>query len=710
MMLKANNEILDFNDLIEVEKQIKLFEDVATTDGDFSYQFDIDKTLHNTRVLGNPLPDNINKLTYTKIPSELLSDSGSETFKGYLRIEQITNVYKCSFFAGNNNWFGMLSEPLRSLDWSEYDIIQDQIAIQNAILSTDGLVFPLVDNGLLGFRGAPTLKIQDFVAAIYVKDVFRKVFNAHGIKIQGELLNDVNYLSAITINNGKNADQISARGAFVHTTNAPTGHGTSSYVKIVWTNDSVFPYYDGASNNFDLINSRYVADVPMIVKVTWVINDLIAPGIGIYAMDFYLNGVYDFEKVFEPAPAQPLTITKTYRLNAGDFIEAYILDDAQLFNDPLQDSTIKFEPIYIFEALGASSVPDWTQQEYVSSVLRLFNVLPSYDANNKTLTFNLFEKIKSKPEIDISQYITSTTPDYSEFISDYGKKSLLSFTELEVNDDFRAKNYTVNSYEKGIIEIENDFINDQVDILESEFTAPITYINPFFDMSMAKTDLIDVETMETTNSTGVTSGTGGRARFAIDEDIFSLGDLVRISESSNNSYNGDFVVYTIGAGYVEFVLLSFSTDANSKIAKLNYVYGDSDNVYILHHIPAYNISKFSSKSEFVIENTNIETWAPAFSEVIDNGKSITYDFVYSMNFTGQITLVSQYFALASRVLNDPVKLFCEAYLPYAVFMSIDFLSPIKVVTEETQNLYYLNRISGYKESYLPCILELIKLP
>jgi len=109
MMIKVSNEFLEFNELIEVEKQIKLFEEISTTDGDFSYSFELAKTLTNTRILQNPQPDNISKLVYQKIPAQILSDDGALIHDGYMRIEQITTDYHCSFFGGNNNWFGMLS-------------------------------------------------------------------------------------------------------------------------------------------------------------------------------------------------------------------------------------------------------------------------------------------------------------------------------------------------------------------------------------------------------------------------------------------------------------------------------------------------------------------------------------------------------------------------------------------------------------------------
>jgi hypothetical protein len=710
MMLKANNEFLEFNDLIEVEKQIKLFEDISTTDGDFSYSFDLAKTLNNSRILGNPFPDNILKPVYQKIPAQLLTEQGAETFDGYIRIEKITNVYQCSFFAGNNNWFGLLADPLRSLSWKEYDIVQSQATIQASFLKTSGVVFPLMDNGILAFRGAESVKVEDFVAGIYVKDVFNKVFGSHGIKIQGELLNDATFLNSITVNNNKNAQSIADRSSFVRTTNAPTAHSSSTYVKIDWTDDTSHPYFDGSADNFSLVLDRYTADIPMIAKFEWVINNLIVPSVfGEYRMAFYLNGVLDYQQIFTDVPAQPLTITKVYTLDAGDYVEAFVWDDSSIFSDPLTDSTIRVTPIYVYKVFGVNVVPDWSQQEYVSNVIRLFNVLSSYDSKNKTLTLNLLEKITDKPAVDLSPHISSTEIDYSEFISDYGKKSMLSFGELQPGEDFINLNYDYTAYSKGEIDINNDFLDDSVDILESGFTNPITYLHPVFDMSLEKTDLITTETQESVDVTGVTNS-AGLARFAVSEDVFVVSDLVRVSDSTNVGYNGDFKVYAVGSGYIELIGLNYSTTATAKIDRIRIAYTDSDNVFFLRNVSNYEIPKFSSRNWFVFEDTDVDIWGLAFFSLIDTGKQISKDFINSVSFSGdQRTLIDQYFRLATGMLNDPVKLFCEAYIPYDLFMRIDFLSPIKILTEETQNLYYLNRITGYKDSFYGCTLELIKL-
>jgi hypothetical protein len=108
--------------------------------------------------------------------------------------------------------------------------------------------------------------------------------------------------------------------------------------------------------------------------------------------------------------------------------------------------------------------------------------------------------------------------------------------------------------------------------------------------------------------------------------------------------------------------------------------------------------------------------APAFFNLLNTGRQINRDFLNSMSFSGednelhyQQTLIQQYFRLFAKILNDPVKLYQTAHLPYSVYQSLDFLRPVKIQTFETTNVYYLNRITGYKESFLPCTLELIKI-
>lgn len=704
MMIKVSNEFLEFDELIEVEKQIKLFEEISTTDGDFSYAFELAKTLTNTRILQNPQPDNISKLVYQKIPAKLLSDSGAETFDGYLRIERITEVYHCSFFAGNNNWFGMLTEKLDALNWDEYNVELNEINIQAAIFNTSGVVFPVVDNGVLNTRGFPLLKVEDHVAAIYVKDVFNKIFSHHGIKIQGELFNDVNYLSATTLSTRKNEQGIADRSAYVFTSNAPIPNDGTFYL-MQWTDDFTTPYFDGASNNFSLVLHRYTADVRMVLKVEAIINTAVCPFF--FYMRVYKNGVAIPFVLSTADDDGNISITHEVELVTGDYVDVRMsADSGHGCPTTITDATVRFTPTYIYKFFGSTIVPDWTQQQYVSNILSVFNTLTSYNAANKTLTVNLFEKIKQKPAIDLSEYISETEVDYQEFISEYGKKNHFFFKHLE--DDNIKENFI--PYGPGIIEVDNDFLEDEVEVLTSDFTQPISYINDTFQASLERTNLVSLKQDTQIEITAVTDVLGD-ARFTVAEDIFALSDMVRITNSTDKFYEGDYMVVSFGVGWIELSGVSFNGDARMDVTKMMFEYTGNDNVYLLRHVPLYSVSKFSALASFRVENTDLMTQAYGFFNIINTGRQVSSDFINSFSFHSddQVSMIDQYFRLFSRVLNDPVKIISVANLPYHVYNQIDFLSPIKILTEETQNVYYGNRLRGYKGSEYSAVIELIKI-
>lgn len=716
MMIKVSNEFLDFNDEIEVEKQIKLFEDISTTDGDFSYEFELPKTLNNTRLLQNPFPDNINKPVYQRIPARILSDGGAELYDGYLRIQGVTEVYSCSFFAGNNNWFARITGLLSDLDLSRHDVEQTIANIEASWSKTEGIVFPLVDNGGLLTRSYPQTKIEDYVGAFYIKTIFNQIFVESGIKIKGELLDDWMFNNTVCQKNSKSQSEIDANTSYVFTSGSSRPNDDIPY-KVTWTDDFTYPYFDGASNSFDLPNSRYVPAVKEIVKVevNMISEDFLSINEGNVTM-IYVNGVeFARNNSSFPGTGTLLTITKLVPLNAGDVLEIYSMYTTGAGVNNIVNGTVKITPTYVYKTFGNSAVPNWSKQQFVSNVLRLFNVLASYNEGDATLTLNLFEKIKTKPAVDLSEYISKTEVDYGDFISDYGQRSKLSYQEVEFKE---LRDYNVGKYFKygqGVITVNNDFLEPDTDILESDFANAISYINGVFDMSMERTNLIELEDGETLDITSV-SDASGNARFSVPEDIFLVGDLIRVEESSNAVYNGERVISAVGSGWIELLGSAFDTNASATAIKLDYTYNNSDDVFIFINIPSYQIEKFSGNSFIFLEDTGKTVFGVSYFDLINTNRQINHDFLFSISFGGiddplhyQITIIDQYFRLFSKVLNDPVKLFCTAELPYAVFTQLDFLSPIIIKTIETTNQYYLNRITGYKESYLPCTLELIKI-
>lgn len=725
MMIEVSNEFLDFDDVIEIEKQIKLFEDISSTDGDYSYAFDIPKTLNNKRLLGNPMPDNISKPVYQRIPAKILSNTGAKTYDGYIRVERITQVYSCSFFAGNNNWFSRITGLMSDLDLSIYDIDVNEVTIIESWAKTEGLIFPLVDNGGLITRSYYQLKLEDFVAAFYVKTLFTKIFAEAGIKVQGELLEDWRYNNMICAANSKDQSLIDARTSYVEK-NQMQVLAANVDLAVTWDNDTVAPFFDGSANNFDLGTGIYTADLKMNVKldVTLVLRSLEFFTLSILIIRingvntiFYGSGVPSTGNEFS------ISLSRVIKMNPGDTIEVRIVitnpDGDPIF---LERGTVKITPIYIYRVIGSASAPNWTQQEFVSNILKIFNVLASYNEGTDTVTLNIFEKIKSRPATDLSEFISETEVDYSEFISDYAQRSMFGYQQIEFEELESYNQGKFFKYGQGVIEINNEHLESDDTILESDFANPIAYVNAVFDMSMEKTNLIELEEGDSFPFSNVGNDGFGDAAFNIgDTEQFLPGDLVRVANSTNVRYNGDWVVKSVDGVHVIFNGLAFDTAASGDLVKLNYIYSSSEDVFLFLNIPNYNRANFSSApivfdsgGFYPIELNNV---AVAYFDLINTGKQINRDFIYSLSFGGiddplhyQVTMLESYFRLFSRVLNDPVKLICTAHLPYHLFVQIDFLSPVTIKTMETTNQYYLNRISGFKESFLPTELELIKLP
>lgn len=733
MMIKIANEVLDFDGSIEVDKQIKLIEEIATSDGDFSYDFEIPKTLHNTRLLGNPQPDNVSKRVYQRVDARLLNDSGAILYNGFIRIERISDVYHCSFFSGNNNWFSLLTGTLTDLDLSTYDIEITEANIQASKGNTDGVTFPLIDNGTLLGRSYRHLKVEDFLPGIYVKTIFYKIFSQLGIKLQGELFNDWIFNNAIILS-GPNKDEIKRRTTYAGKLDSQPitviGEDPPQILKVEWDTVTQYPYFDGTQGNFDIALDRYTADVKMSVEVDVSIEH---QSYAVTELWIYKNGViYTMIAKTYPETLNWISTQGKTRIDlvAGDYIEVYVnvsLPVPVTVDMPITGGYFKITPVFIYQFTAAGFLPSWTKQQFVSNILRIFNCLPSYNKNSGTLTVNLFEKIKYKEAIDLSEYITGVETDYADFISNYGQKSLLSYNEVQYPE---LANYDIKSfyrYGQGVINVNNDFLEETTDIIESDFSHPMAYINSTFGNSMERVNLLELDEGDSFEFENVLEGTDGLARFylvdgAVPTETLKEGDLIRIDEQLIRTYNGDWIIYDIGivddyVDWIELRGLSYSSDIAGSVQKLDHVYTMNDEVFILINVPNAYVADISPFEFYYLGDTAYNNFAFAYFDLLDTFEPINDNFLYSLSFGGnnddrqyQVTMTERYFSLLRRVLNDPVNLRVTAQLPIQVYNAIDFLQPVTIKTLETTNRYYVNKISGYKESYLDCEIELIKLP
>lgn len=710
MMLKANGELLDFNGDVEIERKAKLFEEIETIDGDFSYQFEITLTSHNARVLGLPYADNISKQVYQRIESEVISDNGDSIAIGFLRIENIeNNIAYCSFFSGNSNWFSMLSGNMSDLDLSEFEMDQDVSTIQASWNNDEGVVFPLMDIGAMSVRPYRIWKIEDFAPGIYVKTLLKKVFQSSGLKVQGELLSDPLYNKIVVFANNISKNQIDARTSFVeNNTGISWVSGTFSY-QILFDVENSYPYFDGSQNNFDITTSRYTADVKMNVRV-----DASVIGFsGGPALVFASTPSGLFYILNTDAPTGSVNI----QLEAGEILQLVVFT-SPLIPTNFNRATMKVTPIYVFAVFSDSIVPKWTKQQFVSNVLRLFCCVTKYDHYSKTITINLFDKIKHKTPIDISPYITITGTDYTDFISNYGKTNKFTYQEGEEIEDLRSYNIsTFLKYGAGEILSDNEFIDDTADILESEFSNPLSYINRSTGASLERINFVEMESNGDSDITSVDDD-GGLARvYVSDIQKFTVGTIVRIESSNVPQYNGDWYIFNIASDYFNAYGLTYVDDATGRASSMIHKFTDADDVYLMVNVPSYDVIDFSNNSNIYLEENSIENCSISYFNMLNIGKPINDEYKQGLSFGGvtdplsyQRTLIDTFWQSFSSILNDPVKLKFVANIPKHIHDQMDFLSPIEINTLESVNRYYLNLESGYMGSHIQCSGELIKLP
>lgn len=713
MMLRVNNEFLDFNQSVEQERKAKLFEEMDKINGDVSFEFEIELTSGNAKKLGFPFPDASSKPVYRKVDADLLNNEGQLVSRGFIKIERkIKNLF-CSFFGGNSNWFAMLTGNMSDLRLSQYNVEQTEANIKASWNDTSGIVWPIVDTGALSTRSYQNLKTEDFTPLFYVKTLFFETFQQSGLKIAGELLNDWRYNNLTIASNGRSQEQIDNRSSYAQKNVLQNIASSVTPEKVTWDDDANYPYFDGSQDNFSLVNSRYTADIKMNVDIN--LSFVMSGTAKIYAFFIYVNG--SSVKQFPFHNLDALSFSYSLSLNAGDYFEVFCVRVVPAVSVNVVSGTINIKPSYLYKAFASSAIPKWTKQQFVSQVLAIFNVIPAYDPYTKTVTFNLFEKLKNKEPIDISDFVESIETDYSEFISDYGRKNNFKFQETDIDN---LKQYNISTFLKygvGVIEAENEFIEESKDVLESDFASPISYINGAFQMSMERIPFVELEEDQDTTF-GSVSDFGGLAQFNIADDIFQNGDLVRISDSTDEGYNGEWVVFVNSPGSIIVRGLDYNVNASGTITKLLHKFTTEDNVYLFLNIPDYALNKAGGISGvYINENFGASRAAIAYFNLLNVNEQINIDYKQGLSFGSiqdplfyQRTLLQDYWPAFGRILNDPVKLLATCYLPWKIHNQIDFLRPIMIKTLDTVNLYYPNRERGYENSYTPCEIELIKLP
>ncbi len=723
MMIKVNGEFLDFNDFVEVDKNIKLFDEIEETSGDFSYAFSVPSTSKNRRLLGVLSPDSSNKPVYDYLEADILGDDGTVLYKGSIVTERQTRTeIQCSFYSGNNNWFTMLTGPLQDDYLDGYSRDLTKLNIQNSWNSTEGIIYTLMDSGIMSRRPVAFLKAEDFIGCIFVKTVFYSIFSIAGIKLKGELFSDPIFNSLITCNNQENEAQIRQRSAYALKTVLEVRIPPNLSMAPTFEDKTTYPYFNGGNMFDDGSKTIYRADVKMLVRVEIVLYVDPGTGFNYYRLVNSSPGAVDVLFRFQDDGSGILAGSVDILLGPSD--EIYV-STGPFITEVRPGSTFKVTPLFIWYTPGRALVPNWTKREFVNEVLKLFNTVTHYDPTSKELTINLVDKIKQKEVTDFSDFVESIEFDYTTLGQSFAKQNFFIYQEGPDGTEFTG--YNSNEFVKygsGHIDLDNDNIQDSVTLVESKFSTPLTYIHKSMQASLERVDLIEEVLDSQLEFTAVTAAiVTGYAVMAVppdseieQQDRYQVGDIIRITQSTGQNYLGDWEVYARSDGFVEFFKMPFEFTATGKMERVRPVYSSSENSFLFINAGQRNVSDISPLDKFYFEQSDATSVGFSFFNLLSNGTTINEIFKQSLKFAPaaspldyQTTMVENYFRTLELIMNDPVTGITTAYIPKKFFLDFGYLTPVVIKYDLSTSLWFIYKISGYKGSEYSCEVELIKL-
>ena len=702
MMLFIENEYLADVD-VEMERKAKVFEDIESTEGEFSYAFTLEDTAEIRRRLGIESID-ANKLIYRKVGSELRNESGT-LYAGYTLVEVINQGIQCSFFSGNSDWFEILSGNIRELADSKTNQYTGS-AISDSASRTSGVYFPVINPGTLDNRKSFIVDVFDYHPFMYVKSAIDMALARNSLKLTGDLIQEWRYQRLIMGTGYSQQDEINKSTSKIGKDVQGPINDASGIVQLTFSGDDT-PYFNSPNNNFS--THRYTADRNMNVKVVITISGSCPQGPVPCPIALVLNGSalttiedgisFSFGVIGGTSPP-PVKLEYEMYLGAGDYLEAWVdvLPNPIGAQVTIEDGFFEVTPQFIFEFKQSEILPPWTGSQLLINVFKMFNCIVTYDQFSRTITANLFERIKEKPPIDISDFVESIEYDFVDFISRYGKRTVLKYDKTEAEYDASH-----------VIEVENDFIQPEADAVSVQLTVPSFTYNEAYDGNLVNIDLASITELLPFAISSVTDDSGQAVVNVVSGAAFRAGGYLRIENAEQ--YNGDWFIISITANAIYCSGMGFTenvdTSLNPTARPITFSKVENANVYFLLAVPGVQVQDFGRPG-----NTFARGYA--YFNLIRTGKAVDEN-KYSLSF-GDVNLpgdfqrkLKDYFRLFSSILQDPVKPICKANLPYKTFLELDSQRPVLLRTKDTSNLYYVNRTTGYKTSSQQCDVELIKL-
>lgn len=472
--IEKDGRYFDFDDTIILSKQIKAL-DAITSTSTFSYQSTLQDTANNRDILGIQNWDAV-KPIYKNVIVTL--HFGSVNMIANMRVEGLDDGIQFSLFTDSYDVFNLLTGSLKDVQFRNYPF--GTLADRRA--NTSGYVDFLINNGTNKFdlNGSFFLNL---VTSLYVKDIIQDIFNALGVKLSGDILNDWRYNHLFLTNDsvyieydeayidehtffvGKQVNQ-SITGATIITFPLESG---IFYDPQGWWSTSVLTVDMSRSLGWE-INLQFNNPGEHVIEVY---DNVAATAVDSITLDASQNSIsWSSVGTFVPSRNYSIRVTPvlgTIIMSSSSTAKFFVVNEAYK-NEVLLRFTFD-------EMLPRFIVPEMDTRDFVTQIFSMFNPIIDYNPSSRELSVNFFNKIKERAEEDWSDYIESYTIDTISLVDEYAKRNFILYDD---GDEQFIEDYNKRMpvpYGGGLMEVDNDFIEEENDLLTVEFTPSLQELN-----------------------------------------------------------------------------------------------------------------------------------------------------------------------------------------------------------------------------------------
>jgi len=466
------------------------------------------------------------------------------------------------------------------------------------------------------------------------------------------------------------------------------------------------PYYNSFLSSWDTSNSKWTSTFSALLTID--INLTTSDSGKLIQFQVKRDGIDTYD-LWDRGSKISLHILG-YPIDLGSEIEIWAkVDGTTPGSVNLVSGDIKVTVSISRTIFAQSLLPDQSSQEFIKDIFRLFNVVCTFDSFSKTIHTKFFDNIIKEDEQDLSEFYDSTESETGfTIVSGYSKSNILSYTQGDETLVTRYNNENDIDYGNGSIEVNNNFIDDSNELFNVNYVAPYSQYYPFFGLQLIKLNFSEYKSDELLFPFASVTNVGG------------LGALDGLSTFTNNFYKGTAtgnlqraIMNDIRSSDQILAMYIPNFNLSEPIRFRESLFADFDSGALFRitdsSVPGYNGDW--ERSDFISTDRNTVGLA-VFAKYRDGSELDTLKQGLSFGpIQGKdtLTLIDSFYSSVRNILNDPVKETCNFVMSEKEYLNFDFLRPVRLKTKDFNALFYCQKISGYRNSWTPFKMELIKL-